>query len=253
MQLLPSMPGFFEAGTLCGPAPVIRRPYRTVCTTLRGRLNACIDTLGTLHLHLQAPSPPPSRGRLISAWRSGPVRRCEAMIEALRRGLALLGGDASREEVLRVGQRIDTQLFERLTNFMLVSDGKYEALTNRVRFDDAAAHVRRVPPYGAWVVARVRTAPSPAVGAAWPRPATYELVRHHRAWELWKRLEAGRAANRQHAWVCSVDILHHEPQFAAELLLYAHLRRNHGTGATFEEAVGLIPPQRLEVLRSALN
>jgi hypothetical protein len=250
------MPRFIEAEALCGPAPVISRPYRTVCTTMRGRLSACIDTLGTLHLHLQAPPPPPSRGRLVSAWRSGPVRRCEAMIEALRRGLALLGGDASREEVLRLGRRIDTQLFERLTNFVLVSDGKYESLANRVRFDDAAARVRRVPPYGSWVVARVRAAMGCNGGdmdRGHHRPATFELVRHHRTWELWKRLEAGRAANRQHAWVCSVDILHHEPQFAAELLLYAHLRREHGTGATFEDAVGLISPQRLEVLKSALN
>lgn len=232
-----------------GPVPLTPGPYRTICVTTQGRLSAFADPLGTLQLHLQAGQSGHRAGRLPIAWRSGPLRRCDAMLEALERGLSVLGRNSSRQEALRLGRRIDDGLHGRLANYLLVNDGRYEQLLPRVLLEDAAA-ARRMPPSGAWIVARETDQQGNPAGTC------FLLVRRRRTWELWKRSEhatSRRAPARHHAWLCSVDLLQQEPHFAAELLLYAHRRGSSPATRLASCDVGLISAQRLAVLESALD
>lgn len=232
-----------------GRFPLAHRPYRTICVTTQGRLSAFADPLGTLQLHLQTGPPARRPDGLSSAWRSGPLRRCDAVLDALMRGLSVLGRNSSRQEALRLGRRIDGSLHGRLANYLLVHDGRYAELVACVDYAEPLA-ARRLPLTGAWVVARVEDRqPKPA-------GASFMLVRHRRKWELWKRSEHTGVRGvpvRHHAWLCSVDLLHQEPHFAAELLLYAH-RRGDSSGTRLAACdVGLISAQRLQVLQSALE
>lgn len=232
-----------------GRFPLAQRPYRTICVTTQGRLSAFADPLGTLQLHLQTGQPARRADGLSSAWRSGPLRRCDAVLDALARGLSVLGRNSTRQEALRLGRRIDDSLHGRLANYLLVNDGRYTELVACV---DYAAPVvaRRLPLSGAWVVAREEDRHGKPTGAS------FMLVRNRRKWELWKRGEhtGGRGVPvRHHSWLCSVDLLHQEPHFAAELLLYAH-RRGDFLGTRLAACdVGLISAQRLQVLQSALE
>src|SRR5690606_1962179 len=231
------------------PFPIAHGPYRTICVTTQGRLSAFADSLGTLQLHLQTGQSARRAGSLSGAWRSGPLRRCDAVLDALERGLSVLGRNPSRQEALQLGRRIGDSLHSRLANYLLVNDGRYEELLPCVLLvDDAAA--RRMPPSGAWVVARETDQQAKPTGTC------FVLARRRGTWELWKRSEqaGGRQAQaRHHAWLCSLDLLHQEPHLAAELLLYAH-RRGSSAGTRLAACdVGLVSEPRLQMLESALE
>lgn len=247
-----------EAELESGPCPTIQQPYRAIRTTMRGRLSARADPLGTLQLHLQTNSPFGSPVKLISAWRSGPLRRCDAIMGALKRSLVFLGEEPTTDEALRLSRRIDSRLSDRLTNFVLMNDGQYQLLADQVCFGDEAAALRGMPLSGSWVAAKVEGDAAPGGLAEYrdgerPVRETFMLVRRSRIWELWMRTEevdAGCLPCRHNAWMCSVDLLHEEPQFAAELLLYALFRRQQRCASTLSEcSVGLISPERLDMLR----
>lgn len=244
-----------------GPCPIINRPYKSVRTTLRGKLSACADALGTLQLHFQASSGRSRRQKLVSSWRSGPLRSCPHMFDGLRRSLTLLGEEPSLEQTVRLSRRIDRRLSDRLTNFALASEGRYDLLASHVDFRNTTGSSQGTLPQSAWVIGRTEGAlpirellPGNSLCGLTLRE-TYIVVRRLRAWELWARLErtdAGSIPSRRHVWLCSTELLHEEPPLAAELLLYALLRRR---GEPIEVAPcrsGLIPPERLSMLNARL-
>src|SRR5690606_32521322 len=106
-------------------------------------------------------------GKLLSAWRSGPLRRCGAMIDGLKRGMMFLGEEPTTDEALRLSRGINGRLSDRLANFVLISDGKHRLLADQVRFVDEAASLRSMPLSGSWVIAKVEG------DAATSEPAEY--------------------------------------------------------------------------------
>lgn len=240
-----------------GPLPIIHRQYRSIAVSPRGRLSARAETDGTLCLQFYPRSDRSGR-RTTSGWRAGPVRTCHLVFEALNHGLALLGEQPSRERSLQLGRLIDAPLAQKLSHYAWLNDGEYERLMPHVSFMEPprGRPDSSLPPSLAWLAASiVGTRRSTREGGERSRDVaereTFVLVRQHKRWELWARLERANSGSmpcRRHELLCVTELLGGEPALAAELLLYAMLTRRGRAIELSGRPSGLIAPERLALV-----
>jgi hypothetical protein len=252
------MNGLASIARFSEPLPTIHRHYRSVAASPRGRLSARADVDGTLCLQFYPRSGAIGRRSSHARWRAGPLRTCHLVFEALSEGLSLLGERPSRERTLQLSRLIDRPLAQRLSQYLFLHEGTYERLTSHVLFTETLPEAS-LPPSIAWIAASV-------AGAARTREVmnsshvvrtereTFLLVRQHKRWELWARMErqnSGSIPCRRYECLCSTDLLPEEPALAAELLLYATLARR--PPVELEACLsGLIAPTRLKLIGERL-
>lgn len=232
-----------------GPLPLIQRHYKPVRSSTYGRLSALADRMGTLDLQFDVHHRRGRRTIRTRPWRTGPLRSCHLVFDALCRGLTLLGEEPSHDEALRLSRRIDRQLSERLSQFVSMTEGRYEKLTGRVSFDDddhSGPASSALPLPMSWVIAT--------------RPGlvreTFVLMRRPKTWELWSRMEranTGSTPCRRHVRLCSTEALYEEPALAAELLLFAFLQRQGENAVELDSCpASVVSTDRLRLLECKL-